>query len=158
MFCEHCGEINGEETGIDHDERDCPWYATASDWTADELESVLRLTAQGIPHRTAAVELLAAHGVWLPRLAEREDLMAADGETGEVYDLDWSALADPTGAELVATGSELGVLAIAASLADSSVSVRLGHALGSLDATNLGRVLTAIAAANGRPWTGERRV
>lgn len=28
MFCEHCGDINGEETGVDHDERDCPWYET----------------------------------------------------------------------------------------------------------------------------------
>jgi hypothetical protein len=26
MFCEHCGDTNGEETGVDHDERDCPSY------------------------------------------------------------------------------------------------------------------------------------
>lgn len=28
MFCEHCGEENGDLTGVDHDERDCPWYET----------------------------------------------------------------------------------------------------------------------------------
>jgi len=26
MFCEHCGDTNGENTGVDHDERDCPLY------------------------------------------------------------------------------------------------------------------------------------
>lgn len=31
MFCEHCGDTDGTETGIDHDERDCPWYGTADD-------------------------------------------------------------------------------------------------------------------------------
>lgn len=152
MFCEHCGDINGEETGIDHDERDCPWYAEVGSWTADELEAVLRETAEGSPHRTAAVELLTAHGVWLPRLAEREDLMMTDAATSEVYDLDWAALAEAVnGAQLAASGSELGILSIAASLADSGVPVRLGDVLCSLDATNLGRVLKAIATANGRP-------
>ncbi len=28
MFCEHCGDLDGAETGIDHDERDCPLYET----------------------------------------------------------------------------------------------------------------------------------
>lgn len=31
MFCEHCGDTDGAETGVDHDERDCPWYAVTSD-------------------------------------------------------------------------------------------------------------------------------
>lgn len=26
MFCEHCGDADGTETGIDHDERNCPQY------------------------------------------------------------------------------------------------------------------------------------
>ncbi|GGN77594.1 hypothetical protein GCM10011579_060000 [Streptomyces albiflavescens] len=159
MFCEHCGETDGEETGIDHDERDCPWYATEDSWTADDLEGVLRQTASGIPPLTAAVELLSTHGTWLPRLAERDDLMVADGETGEVYDLDWAALAEAAnGSQLAASGSELRILAIAASLADSRVPVRLGDALTGLDAINLGRVLKAIATANGRPEAGERHV
>ncbi|MFF4399372.1 hypothetical protein [Streptomyces sp. NPDC001480] len=158
MFCEHCGDTDGQETGTDHDERDCPRYATDNDWTAKELEDVLRQTADGSPHRTAAIELLAAHGVWLPRLAQREDLMVADGETGEVYDLDWPTLADPDRAELVGSGSELGILTLAASLADAGVSIRLGDMLSHLDSTNLARVLTAIATANGRPQVGERYV
>lgn len=160
MFCEHCGDTNGEETGTDHDERDCPWYeASDTGWTADELEDVLRQAADGSPQLTAAVELLAGHGVWLPRLAQREDLMMADGETGEVYDLNWAALAEAvSGLQLAASASELRILAIAASLADSSVSVPLGDALSSLDAANLGRVLKAIATANGRLGAGERHV
>jgi hypothetical protein len=31
MFCEHCGEVDGAETGVDHDERDCPWYEIDAD-------------------------------------------------------------------------------------------------------------------------------
>ena len=31
MFCEHCGDENGRITGIDHDERDCPWYEVDAD-------------------------------------------------------------------------------------------------------------------------------
>ncbi len=31
MFCEHCGDTDGAETGVDHDERDCPWYDVADD-------------------------------------------------------------------------------------------------------------------------------
>ncbi len=31
MFCEHCGDEDGAQTGIDHDERDCPWYEADSD-------------------------------------------------------------------------------------------------------------------------------
>jgi hypothetical protein len=29
MLCTHCGDTNGENTGVDHDERDCPWYDVA---------------------------------------------------------------------------------------------------------------------------------
>ncbi|MER8236845.1 hypothetical protein [Streptomyces sp. NPDC094049] len=25
MFCEHCGDSDGAQSGVDHDERDCPW-------------------------------------------------------------------------------------------------------------------------------------
>ncbi|MFC1416519.1 hypothetical protein [Streptacidiphilus cavernicola] len=35
MFCEHCGDENGQETGLDHDERDCPWYSTNPDTDPD---------------------------------------------------------------------------------------------------------------------------
>lgn len=33
MFCEHCGETNGDLTGVDHDERDCPWLEEQYDGT-----------------------------------------------------------------------------------------------------------------------------
>ncbi|MES9521340.1 MULTISPECIES: hypothetical protein [Streptomyces] len=36
MFCEHCGDLDGAETGTDHDERDCPWYETADDDTPED--------------------------------------------------------------------------------------------------------------------------
>ncbi|CAM5316641.1 hypothetical protein STENM223S_10361 [Streptomyces tendae] len=37
MFCEHCGDLDGAETGIDHDERDCPWYEdTPADDTPED--------------------------------------------------------------------------------------------------------------------------
>ncbi|WP_327594960.1 hypothetical protein [Streptomyces chartreusis] len=150
MFCEHCGDLDGAETGIDHDERDCPWYADQT-WTAEDLETVLRQTADGNPGMTAAVELLAAHAIWLPRLVQLPDVLIADGETGEVYDLDWPALATAAQAPaLPGSGSELRVLALAASLA-SDASVRLGDAVSGLDDTNLRLVLHAIATANGRP-------
>ncbi|WP_406168497.1 hypothetical protein [Streptomyces sp. NBC_00996] len=150
MFCEHCGDTDGNETGVDHDERDCPWYADDS-WTAEELEGVLRQTADGNPTMTAAVDLLATHGIWLPRIAGREDLMVTD-ETGEVYDLDWPTIADAVNElTLIGSGSELRILGFAAALACDRVSVRLGDAVTGLDATNLSLLLHAIATANGRP-------
>lgn len=150
MFCEHCGDLDGQDTGADHDERNCPWYA-AETWTADGLEAVLRQTADGNLRMTAALDLLSAHGIWLARLAERTYLFIGDEDTGTVYDLDWPAIADAVN-ELAfpGSGSELRILGLAASLA-SDASVRLGDAVTGLDTTNLRLFLDAIATANGRP-------
>ncbi|MCI3274556.1 hypothetical protein [Streptomyces cylindrosporus] len=151
MLCEHCGDLDGQETGPDHDERDCPWHADEP-WTGHDLEAVLRQTADGNLRMKAAVDLLSEHGVWLARLAKRTDLFAADEDTHEVYDLDWPAIATAVNdLALPATGSELRILGLAASLA-SDAPVRLGDAVTGLDATNLRLVLDAIAMANGRPY------
>lgn len=31
VYCEHCGDTNGENTGVDHDERDCPLLEAVAD-------------------------------------------------------------------------------------------------------------------------------
>jgi hypothetical protein len=162
MFCEHCGDTNGEETGIDHDERDCPWYAVADDTDDDitvsvdpaELAETLQRSASGVPALSAAVGLLIEHGHWIARLAKLPGLLLIDDDAAEpeVYGIDWPMVAALLAANgLVGSSGELRVLAIAASLADSTVPVRLGDAISSLDASNLALVLKAIAQANGRP-------
>ncbi|MFE9095523.1 hypothetical protein [Streptomyces sp. NPDC007264] len=160
MFCEHCGDVDGTETGVDHDERDCPWYDTDEGTvTVDpaHLADVLQAAADGVPALQAATDLLVDHGLWIKHLAERPGLLLIDysGSAPEVYGVDWLKVVEALAAKkLPASGGELRILAIAASLADTAARIPLGDAVSGLDATNLDRVLKAIAKANGRSVTG----
>jgi hypothetical protein len=157
MFCEHCGDVDGDETGVDHDERDCLWYDTDDNPVivdVAELADTLTATAEGSPALRAAIGLLAGHGLWIKRLAERPGLLLIDysGPLPHPYGIDWGKVAQALESnELPASGGELRILALAASLADTAAPVRLGDAVSGLDAANLDLVLQAVAAANGRP-------
>jgi hypothetical protein len=157
VFCEYCGDIDGDETGIDHDERDCPWYDTDNGTVAidpDGLADALLALADGSPALRAAIGLLIDHGLWVKRLAERPALLLIDysGPAPKAYGIDWPKVVQALEAkELPASSGELRILAIAASLADTAARIPLGDAVSGLDATNLDRVLAAIAEANGRP-------
>ncbi|MDX3586449.1 hypothetical protein OG920_32260 [Streptomyces europaeiscabiei] len=160
MFCEHCGDVDGEETGIDHDERDCPWYDTDNGTVTidpDQLTITLQTTADGSPALRAAVNLLIDHGMWIKRLAERPGLLLIDysGPDPEPYGVDWLKVVEALAAkELPASSGELRILALAASLADTAARIPLGDAVTGLDTTNLALVLKAIVTANGRPVAG----
>ncbi|MET8961332.1 hypothetical protein ABZX69_17895 [Streptomyces sp. NPDC004074] len=157
MFCEHCGDIDGDETGIDHDERDCPWYDTDNSTVTidpDRLADTLQATSDGSPTLRAAINLLIDDGLWIQRLTERPSLLLIDysGPAPVAYGVDWLKVVQALEAkELPASSGELRILAIAASLADTAARIPLGDAVSGLDATNLDRVLMAIATANGRP-------
>ncbi|MGW0632415.1 hypothetical protein [Streptomyces sp. NPDC002758] len=159
MFCEYCGDVDGDETGIDHDERDCPWYDTDNGTVTidpDRLADTLLETADGSLALGAAIGLLADHGLWVKRLAERPGLLLIDysGPVPKAYGVDWLKVVEALEAqELPASSGELRILSIAASLADTAARIPLGDAVSGLDATNLDRVLKAIAEANGRPGT-----
>lgn len=156
MFCEYCGDVDGEETGVDHDERDCPWYDTdngAVTIDADQLADTLTATADGVPTQQAAIGLLVAHGLWINRLAERPGLLLTDysGPTPAPYGVDWVKVVEALDAkELPASSGELRVLALAASLAHPAARIPLGDAISGLDAANLDLLLAAIVQANGR--------
>ncbi|MGW4605568.1 hypothetical protein ACWENS_20120 [Streptomyces sp. NPDC004532] len=154
MFCEYCGDIDGDETGVDHDERDCPWYESHNVTVEpDGLADTLQATADGSPTLRAAIDLLTDHGLWVSRLAERPGLLLIDysGPVPVAYGVDWLKVVQALEAkELPASSGELRILVIAASLADAAARIPLGDAVSGLDATNLDRVLAAIAAANGR--------
>jgi hypothetical protein len=157
VFCEHCGDIDGNETGIDHDERDCPWYDTDNGSVtidATELAATLQTVADGSPALHAAIGLLIDHGLWIKRLAKQPGLLLIDysGPAPEPYGIDWLKVVEALAAkDLPASSGELRILAIAASLADTAARIPLGDAVSGLDATNLDRVLNAITEANGRP-------
>ncbi|MEH0519410.1 hypothetical protein QBA38_10285 [Streptomyces stelliscabiei] len=159
MFCEHCGDVDGDETGVDHDERDCPWYGTDDNPVivdATELADTMTTAADGSPALRAAIGLLIGHGMWIKRLAERPGLLLIDysGPYPQPYGIDWPKVAQALESkELPASGGELRILALAASLADTAAPVPLGDAVSGLDATNLDLVLRAVATANGRPPT-----
>lgn len=159
MFCEYCGDVDGDETGTDHDERDCPWYDTDTGEApvtidATELAETLKTTADGMPTQRAAINLLIGHGLWVKRLAERPGLLLVDysGPTPQPYGIDWVQVVQALEAKtLPASGGELRILALAASLAHPAARIPLGDAVSGLDTANLDLVLTAIAEANGRP-------
>ncbi|MGW1673446.1 hypothetical protein [Streptomyces sp. NPDC002324] len=160
MFCEHCGDVDGEETGIDHDERDCPWYDTDNGTVTidpDQLTLTLQTSADGSPALRAAINLLIDHGLWIKRLAERPELLLIDYSEPdpEPYGVDWLKVVEALAAnDLPASSGELRILALAASLADTTARIPLGDAVTGLDTTNLALVLKAIVTANGRPVAG----
>lgn len=157
MFCEYCGDVDGDETGIDHDERDCPWHDTDNGPVTidpDKLADTLQTAADGSPALRAAIGLLVDHGLWIKRLAERPGLLLIDysGPAPEPYAVDWVKVVEALAAkDLPASSGELRILAIAASLAHPAARIPLGDVVSGLDAVNLRRVLTAITEANGRP-------
>lgn len=115
--------------------------------TPEELVDSLRAQQAGRPAPAAAVELLAAHGLWIRRMAAWPSDVCVDQQD----ELDWVELAGMLRrGELVGTGTELSVLKLACSLV-GVLAVDLGDCLTGLDAANLRLVLTAVAAANGRP-------
>jgi hypothetical protein len=100
----------------------------------------------------AAVELLIGHAVWLCRndfVDGFVHIAAGSGEARVLAWVDWHpAVRALQGGRLPCSGSEAGLLRIAASLAEG-IPVDLGAALSSLDERNLGLVVEAMRCAGG---------
>ena len=117
-----------------------------------DLAGTLIRHAADLTCDTAAAELTAAHHSWLARA----DFVTGHIHAGTRHDghpyawIDWeSAVSALDGRRLACTGSEAGILRIAASLGDHTIPVHLARVLGSLDHTNIALVTTAITRANG---------
>ena len=117
-----------------------------------DLAGALISHASGLTGDTAAAELIAAHRTWLART----DFITSHLHAGTRLDghryawIDWqSAVTALDARQLACTGSEAGILRIAASLADPAIPVHLARVLGSLDHSNIQLVTAAITRANG---------
>ena len=116
-----------------------------------DLAATLISHAAGLTCDTAAAELIARRHSWLAR---------ADFVTGHVHastrhdghPYAWidseSAVAALDARRLACTGSEAGILRIAASLGHPAVPVHLARVLGSLDHRDIELVTAAVARAN----------
>ena len=116
------------------------------------LAGTLIRHAAGLTCDAAAAELIAAHHSWLARTNfVTGHIHAGARHDGHPYAwTDWeSAVSAPGGHRLSCTGSEAGILRIAASLGHPAIPVHLARVLGSLDRTNIALVTTAITRANG---------
>jgi hypothetical protein len=118
----------------------------------DDLAGALISHAAGLTCDTAAAELNAAHCTWLART----DFITSHLHAGTRHDghryawIDWqSAVTALDDRQLGCTGTEAGILRIAASLADPAIPVHLARVLGSLDHRNIKLVTAAITRANG---------
>ncbi|MEW9556372.1 hypothetical protein [Nonomuraea sp. NPDC050783] len=120
--------------------------------TPAHLIEAARAWARGSYVLEAAVELLIQHGVWLNRPEFRRyaiDYVTATYNRVPYAVIDWqSAHAALVRGRMPCSGSEAAVLRIALSIADG-LPVELGPSITYLDATNLARVLAAIAHASG---------
>ena len=117
----------------------------------NELVEILYEHVMGINADTAAVDLIAHHGVWLHRPDFAPFLRRGRCRcTGEpMAAIRWRAAHTALQrGHLPCSGSEADVLRIAAGLA-VGVPVRLRHVLGSLDHRNIAHVVRAIGIANG---------
>jgi hypothetical protein len=115
---------------------------------AAALAALLAESADGICAESAAVELITRHGHFLHEPAFRRLIVTSAGG-GPVAVIRWNAVAWALQhGRLPASPSERAVLAIAASIADDTIPVRLGAHLGSLDRRNIALVTDAITAAN----------
>jgi len=124
----------------------------AATMPAPQLAMLLARTADGICAESAAVALIAAHGHFLHQPAFRRIIAAGSAAgTGEpVALIRWNAVIWALDhGRLPCSPSEKAVLAIAASIAEPGIAVRLGAHLGSLDRRNIALVTSAITAANG---------
>lgn len=120
--------------------------------TPIELAEAARAWARGSYSMEAAVELLIRHGVWMHRPEFRRyaiDYVTATYTRVPYAVIDWQAAHTAlSSGRMPCSGSEAAILRIALSLADG-LPVELGPAITRLDATNLARVLAAIAHASG---------
>ena len=104
----------------------------------------------GINAETAAVDLIAHHGVWLHRpdfapFLQHGRCHATDEPMAAIR---WRAAHTALQrGQLPCSGSEANVLRIAASLA-AGIPIRLRHVLGNLDHRNIAHVMRAIGLAN----------
>lgn len=114
-----------------------------------ELAAALRRGAAGWDAPVAAVELLVAHRVWLPRMASHPAMHHVDDRG----DVDWIqlGLAISRG-KIAGSSSELAVLNLACSLGGGT-PVSLRDAVVGLDLANTRLVANAVARA-----AGHRRV
>jgi hypothetical protein len=116
----------------------------------NELVESLSEHVMGINAETAAVDLIAHHGVWLARPDFAGFLQHgrchSAGEPMAVVRWRAAYTALQRG-RLPCSGSEADVLLIAVSLA-AGVRISLRHVLGNLDHSNIAHVIRAIGIAN----------
>jgi hypothetical protein len=115
----------------------------------NELVESLYEHVMGINADTAAVDLIAHHGVWLHRPDFAPFLQHARcHSTGEpMVTIRWRAAHTALQrAKLPCSGSEANALRIAASLA-AAIPISLRHVLGNLDHHNITHVIRAIGIA-----------
>ena len=114
------------------------------------LVAALHEHVAGINAQTAAVELLTAHRVWLPRADFAPFLQHGRCHATHLpmAAIRWRAAHTALQrGQLPCSGSEADVLRIAASLA-AGVPISLRHVLGNLDQHNIAHVIQAIGIAN----------
>ena len=119
---------------------------------ASQLACLLYDAADGMCADVAAVMLIDRHGHFLHDLAFRRIIAAGSSiTTGQpLAVIRWTAAIHALEAgELPCCSSEKAILRLAASLADSHITVNLRDNLGNLDARNITLVTDAITAANG---------
>jgi len=117
-----------------------------------QLACLLYDAAEGICADIAAVMLIDRHGHFLHDPAFRRIIAAGSSiTTGQpLAVIRWTAAIHALEAgELPCCSSEKAILRLAASLADSHITVNLRDNLGNLDARNITLVTDAITAANG---------
>jgi hypothetical protein len=116
-----------------------------------DLVAALHRHAAGLFADTAAIDLIARHGVWLHRTQFQPYLHLghASATTADVGYVRWrAALTALNQGHLPCATSEAAILRIAAGLG-ANIPLRLRHVLGGLDHRNVALVTDAIALANG---------
>jgi hypothetical protein len=115
-----------------------------------QLVEALHEHAVGITAQVAAVDLLAAHRVWLARTDFAPFIQhgRCHATGAPMASIRWRAAVTALGqGRLPCSASEADVLRIAASLG-AAVPIRLRDVLGCLDHRNIAHVVRAIALAN----------
>jgi hypothetical protein len=116
----------------------------ARDLPGETLLGYLRGHAAGLHRQVAAMELLASHDTWIPRLAGHGLITVEPRRGYTLASIDWDhAMLALEAGMLPCSGSESSILKIAASLATGE-PVSLGAELTGLDIANAWRVTTAV--------------